>query len=146
MSKTIDEIKELKSKMKTLREELDKKSEDGFRKVVQGIFEEHPTLVQFSWTQFTPYFNDGDPCYFSSGYEEFEMSTSADDDPEYFSSWDCEKKAEKGEALTAFDKAGLAIEEVLMVFDNDDYENMFGDHCRVVVTSEGIEVEGYRHD
>jgi hypothetical protein len=28
------------------------------------LFEEFPELESFSWTQYTPYFNDGDTCEF----------------------------------------------------------------------------------
>lgn len=29
------------------------------------VFVEHPTIQTISWTQYTPYFNDGEPCEFS---------------------------------------------------------------------------------
>jgi len=29
------------------------------------VFIEHPTIQTISWTQYTPYFNDGEPCEFS---------------------------------------------------------------------------------
>jgi hypothetical protein len=28
------------------------------------IFDKHPALSSFGWTQYTPYFNDGEACYF----------------------------------------------------------------------------------
>ena len=36
-----------------------------FPKEVQALFDRHPVLEFVSWTQYAPYFNDGDPCTFS---------------------------------------------------------------------------------
>ncbi len=32
--------------------------------VLQPIFDANPTLEAVRWTQYTPYFNDGEPCVF----------------------------------------------------------------------------------
>ncbi len=34
---------------------------------LKGLFEEYPFLGAIAWAQYTPYFNDGDPCVFSTG-------------------------------------------------------------------------------
>lgn len=36
-----------------------------FTEMSAELFAENPELVSFSWTQYTPYFNDGDVCEFS---------------------------------------------------------------------------------
>jgi hypothetical protein len=35
-----------------------------FQEGAKGVFAEFPELVEFSWEQYTPYFNDGDACTF----------------------------------------------------------------------------------
>ncbi len=44
----------------TLREEL----RTGMLAVIRNTFDENPTLESVSWTQYTDYFNDGEPCNF----------------------------------------------------------------------------------
>jgi len=35
-----------------------------FTEMSTELFNENPTLMGFGWTQYTPYFNDGDVCTF----------------------------------------------------------------------------------
>jgi len=113
-----------------------------------SIFEAHPVLTKFRWTQCTPYFNDGDACTFSAhtDYPSIYFANIEDDDVEEFSTWQIRKKQEKGEPLTDHESAGMAVVELLRQFSDDDYEQMFGDHVEVEVTRNGVEVEEYSHD
>lgn len=36
-----------------------------FEPLVRALLDD-PTIVEFGWSQYTPYFNDGDPCVFSA--------------------------------------------------------------------------------
>lgn len=36
-----------------------------FEELFQEFFDKHPCVEAVQWTQWTPYFNDGDPCQFS---------------------------------------------------------------------------------
>jgi hypothetical protein len=148
MSATIDKVRELKEQMRQLREELAQKAKDGFHESIQELFENHPSLIQFSWTQYTPYFNDGDTCYFSAHTDYFNLQTAEDEEEEFsnYSLYDGYGKDRVEKEMTPHLEAGKAILEVLAVFDSEDYEKMFGDHCRVVVTREGVETEHYEHD
>lgn len=42
---------------------------------IKAIFDQYPDLEEFSWDQYAPYFNDGDPCEFSvhSDYPEVKL-------------------------------------------------------------------------
>jgi hypothetical protein len=40
-----------------------------FQQEVEELFREHPDLESFTWSQYTPYFNDGDECVFSVNRE-----------------------------------------------------------------------------
>lgn len=145
MSKALERVEELRGKMSELREEMAQQAKDAFHECVRDLFEEHPTLIEFSWRQFTPYFNDGDTCYFGARTGEIGLRT-ADDESEEFGNYDTYdwvegEKVQKD--LTPFQKAGLAALAVLEAFDEDNYESMFGDHCKIVVTREGVEVNDY---
>lgn len=52
------------TKIKALEEEINNTAKANFNKMVQELFIKYPELNSFSWTQYTPYFNDGEPCEF----------------------------------------------------------------------------------
>jgi hypothetical protein len=66
-------IKQIKSKLNDIQKQIDKlekqaekESSKLISKGFKEIFKKHPELESFSWTQYTPYFNDGDECVFSA--------------------------------------------------------------------------------
>lgn len=133
--------------------------------IMQAVLDD-PTIVSFGWTQYTPYFNDGDPCEF--GVHTCWVRT-IDDDPDASDGWDLEVTSshptlgkrshrysrEIGEYVTGpyegpdearYDRClelakaveGGAFENVLL--------DLFGDHAEVTVTREEAKVEFYDHD
>ncbi len=127
-----DQYLATKNAMKELRKTIKKQAKDFFSEASKGLFEKYPELTSFRWSQYTPYFNDGEPCVFSANVEYPYLNGS---DEEFFS--------DKDEPLN---KAGKAVLKLLRAFEDDDYETMFGDHCQVTVTAKGIDVESYEHD
>ncbi len=66
-------IKQIKSKLNDIQKQIDKlekqankESSKLISKGFKEVFKNHPELKSFSWTQYTPYFNDGDECVFSA--------------------------------------------------------------------------------
>lgn len=51
-----------------------------FQPIVQAVLDD-PTIGAVQWTQYTPYFNDGDPCTFSA-YEVYVLPAETHDDTE----------------------------------------------------------------
>jgi hypothetical protein len=66
-------IEELRLKMKQARESIIEEYKVAFAEGSQSVFEAHPLLLGFSWYQYTPYFNDGDPCTFRANLDGQEM-------------------------------------------------------------------------
>src|SRR5688572_27883088 len=61
MEKTISELKEVKQSYEETCKSIGEKEIGGW---LQEWLEDHPEIQQISWTQYTPYFNDGDECTF----------------------------------------------------------------------------------
>lgn len=75
-----------------------KVGKDAINEGAGDLFKKHPKLQQFGWRQYTPYFNDGDPCSFSAhNYDIDEMSVVYDGYT--FSSYD-EPTDDDGEPIT----------------------------------------------
>jgi len=119
--------------------------------------------ANFGWTQYTPYFNDGDPCIFHV-YELRANPVGADldedfdicrDGVEYDGRWgerpyldygSGRPGAYTGDHETAYN-ALIALDKEIQsgAFDNVLLE-AFGDHAEVTITKDRIVVEQYDHD
>lgn len=59
-----EKIKKTEIQIKKLKNQLVIDSEKLFNNCCVEIFKNNPEFTSFSWTQYTPYWNDGDPCNF----------------------------------------------------------------------------------
>lgn len=60
----LEKFKEQLKEHKRLGLILQEKGQSIFEEAAREIFKKYPNLDSFSWTQYTPHFNDGDPCNF----------------------------------------------------------------------------------
>ncbi len=109
-----------------------------FSNLFKNVFETYP-IDAFKFTQYTPYFNDGDECIFNvnecynvklNGEEEF---TDKYDDKIYNKdSWkQCFKE----------------INSILQSIPEDFMKEMFDNHVEITINKNGyIKVEEYEHD
>lgn len=155
--------------------ELKKKQEEEIKRLCdellaqperwQALFDGLPDyVVGIHWTQYTPHFNDGDPCEFSVYDPCFLVTESRP--------WMCYQE------LSAPDDEGIDIEEAglrkedgaVYVYDSywadrekpefapfaavldsfkgsdDVMEAVFGDHVEVFITRSGVTTVDYSHD
>ena len=132
-----ESVKEYDAKIKKMREELSNEFKAQFKEISQEIFAKYPDIIKFGWTQYTPYFNDGDACVFSYyGMSVCNDSETADDDLyDWEDMWTAGKKYPE---LAEFEKVLSASTDILLA--------MFGDHVMITVTPQGIDVDEYEHD
>lgn len=124
-----------------------------------------------AWTQYTPYFNDGDPCEFSTGEIGLKLAFGDEEleDGEFYAKPGFYTTYELTETEYARDERGRitnytpiskkyevnghdteAIYDALTKFNLGRFENVvqdnFGDPATVTATKEGFEVEYYDHE
>jgi hypothetical protein len=138
MNDTNKRILEIIQKISDLSAEKNTLMESMFTETAKKIFEEFPTLLYFGWTQYTPYFNDGDPC-------EFGVNTS------YpfarFDGEDDERGIDEELGYGGHELLESKLSAFLDGFDEDFFHETFGDHAKVVVYADGrTEVKEYEHD
>ncbi len=123
----LEHVKRIKEQNNRLMEQAQQACKDAFGKGASFLFDMYPCLKSFEWAQYTPYFNDGETCYFRSGhtYADIEFHDEIEGD---------QKEATK------------AVQEFLNNFDDDDMLAMFDDHAQVTVTIDGAVSEEYEHD
>lgn len=133
----ITEHRNLKSEIKKLQDQIKEKARGAFEKGIKIVFDHFPTLNQIRWTQYTPYFNDGEECTFRSNHSDCSLNED-EDYGEYY------KDEGFPEGITKEIKD--TVREFLRLFDENDYEIMFGNHVAVTITPKGISIEDYDHE
>ena len=112
-----------------------------------------PEVKKIRWEQFTPYFNDGDPCEFNvhepavkfTGHLKQFSEQYSDYGDGYLDAWNLKYRAEK-------DKFSLpeGLVEALSAVSSSRFESVcrsnFGEHARVTASRKGFKVEFYKHD
>lgn len=147
-------VEELNAAKKKMQEELAKQMEPLFVE----FFKNNPKIGQIAWTQYTPYFNDGEPCVFNVHEHHFVPTKFIEEDEDYDyqeapSLWssvgfsDYEAKEFKEAGLTEEEIARVeAFGKFLNKIPEDIYEGVYGDHAEIVATINGVTVEEYSHD
>lgn len=135
----MEELKELKADYDQKLQELGK---DAVAEQIKSLFDTYPDLVAVRWNQYTPFWNDGDPCEFglnavyfktTTAIEKGELDEEDEDDFQYIS-W--REESPLHSALSMFERSR----------DEDAYQIAFGDGVRVTATRDGVEVEDYDHE
>jgi ArsR family metal-binding transcriptional regulator len=129
----MSKIDELQKNVALFKEQLDQVMKEAFEKgrlllseALTAVFEEYPQVESISWTQYTPYFNDGDACEFSVNSYSIELNTD-------------EVKIENSEKIKGI------VTKFLDTIGADSLEQL--GEGRVIVLRDGtITVEEYSHD
>lgn len=122
--------------LKEIRGNYISRSKEIFLKALKTFFQEYPD-ASIRWSQYTPYYNDGEPCTFSVDSPVLVMG----EDQYEYDIWN------KGEFLLNFPLLAetlwedwLDIKKVIQEVDEDIFENLFGDHVEVCVNKKGFTV------
>jgi hypothetical protein len=154
---------DLNEALKSFKEQKQKfveSAKEGLKEAFVNYFELNPNANAVVWTQYAPYFNDGDPCVFSVNEITVTNATGSllEDSNILYGEIDEDDDDYKG--IFAYSLGYLRKEETQVDHDSssalgnllsdndmsDVMESMFGDSVRVIATREGFDVEEYDHD
>lgn len=158
----IEEQRALKAKFQTEAQAM-------FKDTMKEFFDKNPGITALKWTQYTPYFNDGDPCefrvndvYYTNApadelenvndwgeYEgEDESVWVASNIKHTLSSKYYEEEAAKILAAGGVDEDSCnLIDKMISSSEMEEImEEMFGDHVQVTATREGFDITEHSHD
>lgn len=139
----------------------DQRPIEEFAPIVQAMLDD-PQVVEFGWRQYTPYFNDGDPCVFrtygawvrldtdDADAEDYQLSVEERDDlgtrPVTWEHRERRVGAYEGPDEARYDRCHALFRAI----DDDEFDDallkLFGDHAEVTVKRDGIQVDFYEHD
>ena len=166
-------MSELQTKFDTLIEnqiELKKKfqaeAQSLFKDITKEFFDKNPGITAVRWTQYTPYFNDGDTCEFNVNDPTF--TNASEEELENVSAWGeyegenetvwalesyylhkisdwCKEEREKVSNVD-IDSCRMFAKMVCSSEMEDVMLAMFDDHVVVTATRNGFDVTDYDHD
>lgn len=111
---------------------------------LQEFLKTHPDVKAIGWTQYTPYFNDGEECIF--GVHGLHASATEErDDSLYGDGWE-EIYSNVADGFSAESWKDLRELESALGGAEPELKAAFGDHVQVIVTADGIDIEEYSHD
>ena len=169
MSKLQSAFEQLISDQAELKRKFQEQAQGLFKEITKEFFDKNPGITGVVWTQYTPYFNDGDTCEFSVGdltftnapldelsdirWGEYEGETEgvwAADNVGYILESDREYHQDTKNMIIAaggVDAASCTLfsKAVGSSEMEDVMQAMFGDHVKVIATREGFDVEDYDH-
>lgn len=140
---------EMEEKVKQIQIKMQEASKDLFSR----FWEENLKIHAIVWTQYTPYFNDGETCYFRVGEmypmteDKYNQYVEDSGYAEEYSVLDWNGKPEEGSGLTEIEAVKVCeIIKILGKIPDEVYMGMFGDHVKITATREGFQVDEYDHE
>ena len=153
-------LKDMQKELQAVKAEFSKRATVEFTKAIQQIFLEYPQLETIAWTQYSPYFNDGEECTF--GVHSSTFSNASPYEFNLWGEWDDEEQAQEKQYWAIGENwyndeeanatAGLVAvhSEFDRILQSSEFEDilheMFGNHVKVICTKTGIDTEEYDHD
>lgn len=127
-----EELKQFQKERLQKMSSMAKEAEHLIKNMIKDFFQAHPKVARLRWTQYTPYFKDGDPCIFGIGELEFKYS---EQDEEWLLEYSNETSKALAEDLKQFENLLNGLKDLL--------EKIFGDHVQVVCDRNQIQIETY---
>jgi hypothetical protein len=143
--KIVEQLTNLSAQLTEIQERTRREAQEVLKPGLKEFMDSHLDVEAIRWTQYTPYFNDGETCTF--GVHDLEAKFVGGDEEagdredgfEYLWSRTPDGVDNKTWAdLHALNKA--------LSNSDDALQATFGDHVRVIVTKDGVDTEEYEHD
>lgn len=156
--KLFDQIQKGKEEIDAIKKELATKVQTTFHELSKELFTLYPELKSFGWTQYTPYFNDGEECTFRVNHRYPTINGfNSDYGKEGPEGW---INITEGAQEQIYDSGFKPnpnfnpyykeiidnVKEFLSKFGDDDFLSIFNNHVEVTITADGVKTAEYEHE
>lgn len=151
------DIRDLTTKFETMRLEISARGKEALKVGFDQFFELTPEVETVRWSQYTPYFSDGDENIFS--VHDYLYTTAIDEAEGDIDWWDdggifdastyrdvSPQIENYSEERIAQIRENLEILKELFSLPDQVFKDAFDDHARITVTRSGFNVEECDHD
>lgn len=147
MSINTEKLEVLNRQLDQIRQQIQDAAKGVFVESVTDLFTQNDDLDSFGWRQWTPHWNDGNPCVFGACTDPdmifINGSNVYEDDLGNSDIEDMSEEENRRAAVLADE-----VSKILIAIGDSNLELMFGDHVEINVSRNGdIEVKKYEeHD
>lgn len=162
MNNTQDKFEQLLKYQRDSKKKFQTEAQKLFKEITKEFFDLNPAVKAVTWTQYTPFFNDGEECVFSVGDPSFTNAEGDDVENVMYGEYDGDNEnvwvydgymlksdTSKNEAISR----GINIESCVgLIYAitsaemTDVMRAMFDDHVRVIATKDGFFCDEFDHD
>lgn len=162
---------DLIAEQQALRAKFQTEAQAMFKDTMKEFFDKNPGITALKWTQYTPYFNDGDTCEFR--VNDVYFTNAPADELDNISAWgeyegeddsvwvthnivyvlNSGRKYYEDEVAKILAAGGVDVDSCNLIdkmIQSSEMEEimkeMFGDHVAVTATRDGFDVNDYEHD
>lgn len=129
-----EQLKNARAAIEAARAAYNQQAAAAFNIGTLSIFRQHPTLQAFRWSQGTPGFCDGDPCYFRVHDDPESIHLRVDDEDYDSDDYNDER----------YDDVKDQVANLLATVGGDLLEDVFGDSVEVTAKRDGtFDVDDY---
>lgn len=154
LDEVVNEFNNLNLELANVTKKFREKAKVLLSAKMKEFFKDHPNVEWIGWTQYTPYFNDGDECIFRVndlhfGYENPEDVYSPYDGVCVGYSKVYGYENPDGRTFEEVYKDFNAVKDVertLFSIGEDTFKVLFGDHKFIRISKAGIDILDYDHD
>lgn len=159
------------SEQQALRAKFQTEAQAMFKDTMKEFFDKNPGITALKWSQYTPYFNDGDTCVFRVNTVYFTNAPA--DELDNISAWgeyegfddsvwvadsishvlNSGRKYYENKAAKILAAGGVDVDSCELIdkmIQSDEMEDimmeMFGDHVVITATREGFDVNAHEHE
>lgn len=169
MSELQNKFEQLINEQKELQKKFQETAQPLFKETMKEFWDKNPGISAVVWTQYTPYFNDGETCEFGvndpvftnaptdelynvNPYGEYEgeeenvwamESYVLTSDREYYAE---ERKKALSSGGVNVASCSLLSKMICSSELENVMESMFGNHVKVIATRDGFDIEDFDHD
>jgi hypothetical protein len=149
-------IEALIKEFEAQQSEFRKKLEVEMKKTFKSFFDEVTDVKTIIWTQYAPYFNDGDECIFHVHAATFTNATGEELENIHYGEYVGEDESIFAYGEDSYSDHNLAPETQQACDALDSliqsqaveaiFQALFGSHVKVTATAAGFDTEHYDHD
>ena len=149
-----DIIKQLIKDHAAFKKQFQAQAQTALKQSFSDFFSANPTITSINWTQYTPYFNDGEECYFTvydmyfnvKNLDAPEDQEASGDEDEGYSTYFWDNNGKNVDPVPDERKAFKKFSELVRTLPDEIFLDAFGNHVKMVATAEGFNVEEYEHE
>lgn len=145
-------LQDIANKQKEINIFIEEHGKQALSDSLKEFLEKYTDVKCIKWKQYSPHFNDGEPCTFSVHDPELFFNKN-DEEDEYegsYCSWRlgyCKKENKKNSSKITDEMIKDFENLSKLICENESVcESVFGDGYEITATKEGIEANEYDHD